>query len=48
MGCAHHAQGTVPLGTWVLLEIEMLLVMNRDVIAVFSFESVGWMVWLVL
>ena len=44
--CTSHTMCSVPLGTWVLLEIETLLVINRDITAIF--ESVGWVVWLVL
>ena len=44
--CTSHTMYSVPLGTWVLLEIETLLVINRDIVAIF--ESVGWVVWLVL
>ena len=44
--CTSHTMYSVPLGTWVLLEIDTLLTINRGIMAIF--ESVGWVVWLVL
>ena len=50
-GCAHglctsHERHSVPLGTWVLLEMVMFMIINRDNFDVFW--SITWVVWLVL
>ena len=39
--CTPHTMYSVPLGTWVLLEIEMWFVINRDITAV-----LGYFYWL--